>query len=441
MYGLIDGNNFFVSCERLLRPDLAARPVIVLSNNDGCAVSRSDEAKELGIKMAEPYFKIRHQPQFKHVVALSANFRLYLEMSARMMQVIADLGPEQEIYSIDECFVKFPSKTPALRQEGLAIREEVMKRTGLPVAIGIGKTKTLAKLANHIAKTAQRKPELYPKELSSVCNLADLSPQDLADLFRRIPASEVWGVGRMTAPKLEKQGIKTVHDLIYKLVPAGARFKDFDSIVLARVVAELKGENCYSWKDPARNCKSAAYTRSFSNRITDLDDLIGELSFFTSHLAAKLREEGLLAGQLKVFLQTSRFLPKDKQYSGTRGLRFCPTSDSFILVEAAISNLKAIFRPGYGYARLGVVLADIQTESHFQPDLFSSTSSPNNQDLMATLDAINQKFGRGSIRLAEAKRVSDKNHADLQAKRKNSQLQKRPLHSVKSTLPWLSNMG
>ena len=214
MFALVDVNNMYVSCERVFRPALNGKPVVVLSNNDGACIARSNEAKDLGVRMAQPWFEVRHLQRTAGLVALSANFELYGDMSSRMMSIAARYAPRQEIYSIDECFLDFDGVPGDLAAIGRELRRQVLAWTGLPTSVGFGATKTLAKLANHVAKTAERKPGSYPGELAQVCNFAELSADELAAVMRATEVGEVWGIGRKTSARLNEGGIRTVLDLV-----------------------------------------------------------------------------------------------------------------------------------------------------------------------------------------------------------------------------------
>ena len=271
MYALVDANNFYVSCERVFRPGLQGRPVIVLSNNDGCAIARSNEAKALGITMGEPWFQIQRRLPDAGVIALSANFTLYGDMSNRMMGIAAGLGPEQEIYSIDESFIGLAGVRGDLAQRGHAVRARVLQWTGLPCGIGIGSTKTLAKLANHIAKTADRKPGSYPAEFARVFNLAALPASDVDAVMAATDLAEIWGVGRRIVAQLREDGLKTALDVM-RLDPAVVRRRW--SVVLERTVREMQGQPCIAFEDVTPDKQEIASTRSFGQPITELNDLV-----------------------------------------------------------------------------------------------------------------------------------------------------------------------
>ena len=306
MFALVDGNNFYVSCERVFRPSLNGRPVVVLSNNDGCCVARSNEAKALGIKMGAPWFEVRHMEATEGLVGLSANFALYGDMSDRMMSLAAGLGPTQEIYSIDESFIGLHGVRGDLVKRGHAIRARILQWTGIPCGIGMGSTKTLAKLANHIAKTAERKPGSYPAELAQVCNLAALPAQDFEAVLRLTLVDEVWGVGRKIAAQLHEGGVHTVLDLA-RMDAATVRRRW--NVVLERTVRELQGMPCIELDAMGAPRKEIACTRSFGRSVTDLEPLAEAVTEFASRAAEKLRKQGSVAGQVLVFAHTSPFRP------------------------------------------------------------------------------------------------------------------------------------
>ena len=311
MYALVYGNNFCVSCERAFRPDLIGRPVVVLSNNDGCAIARSNEAKELGIAMGAPWFKIQHLVESDELVALSANFALYGDLSDRMMSLAAGLGPAQEIYSIDESFIDLAGIRGNLVERCVKIRSRILQWVGIPCCIGIAPTKTLAKLANHVAKTAERKPGIYPDKLMQVCNFADMTTQEFEAVLAATPVNEVWGVGRRIAAQLNEGGIQTALDLA-RLDTATIR--DKWSVVLERTVRELRGTPCIGLDDAPAAKKEIACTRSFGHPVTELSDLNEAVTHFASRAAEKLRKQGSTAHQVMCFVRTSPFR-QDPQYS------------------------------------------------------------------------------------------------------------------------------
>ncbi|PZP90783.1 MAG: DNA polymerase V subunit UmuC [Variovorax paradoxus] len=399
MYALVDGNNFYVSCERVFRPSLQGRPVIVLSNNDGCAIARSNEAKALGIAIGEPYFQIQRRPELRDagILALSANFCLYGDMSNRMMSIAAGLGPEQEIYSIDESFIGVAGIRDVTRRAH-AVRERILQWIGIPCGIGIGATKTLAKLANHVAKSADRKPGSYPAEFARVANLAALPAADLEAVLAATELGEVWGIGRRIGAQLQAAGLRTALD-VARLDPAMVRRRW--SVVLERTVRELQGQPCAGLEEVAAAKKEIACTRSFGRAITHLADLVEAVSEFSARAAEKLRKQDGRAGQVLVFIHTSPFRREDRQYSRsvTVPLRR-PTADTALITASAVRGLQAIYRPGYRFAKAGVMLLDLQASSIEQGELDLDDPGDDRSRLLSTLDSINTRHGRGTVKLA-----------------------------------------
>ena len=397
--------------------------MVVLSNNDGCAIARSNEAKALGIAMGAPWFRIRHLQEEAGLVALSANFALYGDMSDRMMSLVAGLGHTQEIYSIDESFVGLSGIRGDLIRRSHLIRQRVLQWTGIPTCVGIAPTKTLAKLANHIAKTVERKPGVYPEHiaghgpdgsLAQVCHLGLLNPADRQTLFERTEVGEVWGVGRRLGKQLQAAGMATVWDLVrMDAATVGRRW----SVVLERTVRELQGTPCVALEHAPPPKQQIAFTRSFGHTVTGQDELRQAITEFTSRAAEKLRHQALQAGQILVFIRTSPFRRQDEQYS--RSL-VCPlhrpTQDTAVLVRAALESLQAIYRPGFNYAKAGVMLLELSPQGMEQaelnwddPDVIPSTgnlalplshSASASSRAMAALDALNSRYGRGTVRLA-----------------------------------------
>jgi DNA polymerase V len=412
MYALIDGNNFYVSCERVFRPSLNGLPVVVLSNNDGCAIARSNEAKALGIAMGAPWFQIRHLAEEAGLVALSANFALYGDLSDRMMSLAAGLGPKQEVYSIDESFVDLTGVRGNLVERSHKIRFRILQWVGIPCGIGIGATKTLAKLANHIAKTAERKPGSYPSHLAQVCNLAALNPTELDAVLASTPVNEVWGVGRQTTKHLVAAGVNTVLDLV-RLDPAmtNRRF----SVVLERTVRELQGIACIDLDHTPAPRKEIACTRSFGHPVTELEDLNQAVTEFASRAAEKVRKQHSVASQVMVFIRTSPFR-KDAQYSRSMVVPLIrPSADSGIIIGAALLGLKTIYRSGFKLAKAGVMLLDLQSDKVIQGELDlagcsdeHSTRTSDKGQLMSAMDGLNQRYGRGTLKMASSGLAGDK---------------------------------
>jgi DNA polymerase V len=407
MIALLDGNNFYASCERVFQPRLNGRPVVVLSNNDGCAIARSEEAKALGIPMGAPWFQIRHLEREAGLVALSANFELYGDMSERMMSLAAGMGHRQEVYSIDECFIQLTGVPGDLALRARKIRARIQQWIGIPTCIGIAPTKTLAKLANHIAKSAERKPGSYPAEHAQVCHLGQLSAQDLQALLAATEVGTVWGVGRRLGAQLRQEGVLSALDLA-RMDPVTVQKRW--SIVLAKTVRELSGTACLDLEDIAPDKQQIACTRSFGEPVTEMHELAQALSTFAARAAQKLRAQGSHARQLMAFIRTSPFRKQDPQYSA---YRICPlpepTSDSAILTHAALAVLRAIYRPGHRYAKAGVMLLELQPACSQQLRLdldrteesaSAHTPARDRARLMQALDSINSQWGRGAVHLA-----------------------------------------
>jgi DNA polymerase V len=405
MYALVDGNNFYVSCERIFRPSLNACPVIVLSNNDGCAIARSNEAKALGVAMGAPWFKVQHLQESAGLVALSANFTLYGDISQRMMTIASGLGPRQEIYSIDESFVELQGVRGNLIQRSHTMRERILQWIGVPTCIGIGATKTLAKLANHIAKTAERKPGLYPIGLAQVCNLESLSAGELKDVFQRTDVSEVWGVGRRIHAQLKASGIESVWDLRESSTSAlRARF----GVVMERTIRELQGHACIDLEEVPAHKKEIACTRSFGQAVVSLEPLVQAVSEFASRAAEKLRRQHSQASQVLVFIRTSPFR-SGPQYSQSVTLPLLrPSADTSTLVQTAVLGLRLIYQGGFSFAKAGVMLMDLSDEGVEQGELslederLEQAKPAHCAQLMQTLDRLNQRYGRGTLSVASS---------------------------------------
>jgi DNA polymerase V len=401
MLALIDGNNFYCSCERVFQPWLQNRPLVVLSNNDGCAIARSDEAKALGIKMGAPWFKIRHLEDEAGLVALSANFALYGDMSDRMMSLAAGLGHNQEVYSIDESFVDLSGIRGDLVRRARTIRQRIHQWIGIPTCIGIAPTKTLAKLANAIAKSAERKPGSYPAHHAQICHLGACTPEELQALLQATEVGDVWGVGRKIGAQLREHGIHTALDL-QRMNPAAA--KAGWSVVLEKTVRELNGTPCIEFEDEPPAKQQIACTRSFGQPITELHELQEAITEFACRAAEKLRKQNSHTGQLMAFIRTSPFREKDPQYSRSASIPLpSPTSDSAHITQTACAILKHIYRPGYKYAKAGVMLMDLQPATRQQLTLDLDADMPENRiRLMQAMDQLNQRYGRGTLKLASA---------------------------------------
>jgi DNA polymerase V len=402
VYALLDGNNFYVSCERVFRPSLRGRPVVVLSNNDGCAIARSDEAKALGIAMAEPWHLVRAKLPDAGVIALSANFTLYGDMSNRVMSLAAGFAPGQEIYSIDECFVDLAGMRGDLVQRARGVRQRILDWVGIPCGIGIAPTKTLAKLANHVAKEAHRKPgNPYPRELERVCHLGALPASELDAIFAATGVREVWGIGPKLSEQLTAEGVHTVLDLV-RMDPAMVRRRW--SIVLERTVRELQGQGCLAFEDvpPAR--QEVSTTRAFGAPVTALPPLEEAVSDYATRAAFKLRQQESHAGQVLVFIHTNPFRRSEKQYVQSATLRLRrPTSDTAAIVQRALDGLRQVWRPGFRIHKAGVILLDLRPASLEQCELaLEDETAPRSRQLGVALDRLNDRYGRGTLQVASA---------------------------------------
>ena len=389
---LIDCNNFYVSCERVFNPHLEGRPVVVLSNNDGCAVARSNEVKALGVKMGQPWFQLKKLAKKHGIIAQSSNYALYADMSNRVMSILAMFSPQQEIYSIDECFLDLTGfRTPDLTSYGQRIRRCVKQWTGLPVCAGIGPTKTLAKLANHIAKK-------YP-ELEGVCDLNSMLLHQQDDWFSRIAAGEVWGIGRRFVPKLYDCGIKTVLDL-KRASPAGMRSRF--SVVMEKVIRELNGVPCIELEEIAPPRKQIVSSRSFGLPVADLASLEEAVSLYVRRATEKLRRQQLCAGAIYVAIRTSSFNEKERYYANGLAIPLpVPTDDTVRLTKAALWGLRKIYRSGYRYQKARVMLSELVSAGNRQSDLFGFAAAENKSSkLMTVMDQINAKMGSSTLKLA-----------------------------------------
>jgi DNA polymerase V len=388
---LIDVNNFYVSCERVFNPKLKNKPVVVLSNNDGCAISRSNEAKALGVVMGAPWFKMQELVKQHGIIGLSSNYALYADMSNRVMTTLNDFSPNQEVYSIDECFLDLTGFNRDLKAYGQEMRGRILKWTGLPVCVGVGSTKTLAKLANHIAKKQS--------QFDGVCNLNQLTEDELNKVFSNIDVGEVWGVGRRLASKLKALGINTVLDL--KLADPEYLRGEF-SVVMAKTVSELNGTVCIELEEITPPRKQILSSRSFGHTVRDFNSLAESITLYMSRAAEKLRKQNSFAGSVHVYIRTSPFKLDEPHYSNGMTIPMpSPTDDSRQLVKISLWALKRIYRPGFNYAKAGVMLSEIVPKAGIQNDLFSQpVSNQKSEALMSAMDDINRKMGREFIKLA-----------------------------------------
>ncbi|MDW7771610.1 MAG: Y-family DNA polymerase [Desulfobulbaceae bacterium] len=389
-FALLDCNNFYVSCERLFRPELEGRPVVVLSNNDGCIIARSNEAKALGIAMGAPYFQNKELIEKQEVEVFSSNYALYGDLSHRVMSILQQAEPEVEIYSIDEAFIRLPEGGSfSLAEQALAIRKKIRKDAGIPVSIGIGPTKTLAKIANRIAKKESKH--------GGVFDLA--ARRDVDRLLARIPVRDIWGIGRRNAEKLNRQGIQTTLDL--KNSDDGWIRKHL-TVTGLRTVMELRGISCIPIDHASAPRKSVVCSRSFRKPVFSLVDLSEAISSYVSIAAEKLRNEGLAAAGLHVFLHTNSHRPDLPQHSGSRMISLDqPTAFTPILIRGALEVLKKIHKPGFAYRKAGVMLTGLAKTGMRQQHLFRPPLE-NNGAVMEALDRINSRWGRNTVQYASS---------------------------------------
>ncbi len=385
LFALVDCNNFYVSCERLFRPELQNQPVVVLSNNDGCIIARSNEAKALGIGMAAPYFKTKELLRRHQVQVFSSNYALYGDLSQRVMTTLQEMEVEVEIYSIDEAFIVLPvSRTFDVRAYAAQVRERIFRCVGISVSIGIGPTKTLAKIANRVAKKEPGHQGIFMFE-----------PGDSGDdLLAGVEVGDVWGIGHRSSDKLHRYGIKNALQL-KKAESEWIRKKL--TVTGARTVMELNNISCISLEQTAGNSKSILSSRSFRKPVHSLTELKEAVATYAALAAAKLRAQKLTAGALQVFIATNRFDRRHTPYANNQMLTLtAATSHTPTLIKMALKGLAAIYREELGYQKAGVMLTDLRNKDCYQQSLFGAP----HQDaptLMTALDRINQRWGRNTM--------------------------------------------
>ena len=389
MYALADCNNFFASCERVFRPDLNGKPVIVLSNNDGCAVARSNEAKALGIKMGDPYFKIRDIIDRNHVAVFSSNFALYGDMSRRVQEVLRTFAPSVEQYSIDESFLDLGGMEGIdFKAYAERISRQCWKSTSIPVSVGIAPTKTLAKIASKLCKK-------YPR-LNGGCYMH--RPQDIEKVLRSFPVADVWGIGRRSAKKLDQMGIRTAWD--YVSIPETSVRKLF-ALPGFRTWKAPKGIPSIEFEDMIEPRQSICVSRSFAHEITSLPELAEQVANFAEGTVVKLRGQGSLAQELVVFAMTNRFKEGAPQASGGICVPLADaTAEHRTIISAAVDATRRLFRQGLGYKKAGVVITRlIQADGHTYSLFEDKDAVEREARLSEAIDSINRSFGRGSILL------------------------------------------
>ncbi|EDP9780352.1 Y-family DNA polymerase [Salmonella enterica subsp. enterica serovar Alachua] len=392
MFALCDVNSFYASCETVFRPDLRGRPVVVLSNNDGCVIARSTEAKQLGIAMGEPYFKQKERFQQFGVVCFSSNYELYADMSNRVMTTLEEMAPRVEIYSIDEAFCDLTGVRNCrdLTDFGREIRATVLKRTHLTVGVGIARTKTLAKLANHAAKKWQRQTD-------GVVDLSNIDRQ--RRLLALIPVEDVWGVGRRISKKLNALGIKTALELSEQ---STWFIRKHFNIVLERTVRELRGEPCLELEEFAPVKQEIVCSRSFGERVTDYEDMRQAICSYAARAAEKLRGEHQYCRFISTFVKTSPFALNEPYYGNSAAMKvLTPTQDSRDIINTAVKCLDKIWRDGHRYQKAGVMLGDFFSQGVAQLNLFDDNAPrADSAKLMEVLDHLNAKDGKGTLYFA-----------------------------------------
>lgn len=387
VFALIDCNSFYASCERVFRPDLAKVPIVVLSNNDGCVIARSYDAKP-HIKMGEPYFQIKHRLEQLGIVAFSSNYALYGDMSERVMSLIESQVPAVEVYSIDECFADLTGIAD-VNALGCQLRSRILQCTGIPVGVGIAHTKTLAKLANHTAKRLQA-------QTGGVVNLCTEHQRHW--VLRNTAVSEVWGVGRRMTAHLEGMGIRTAMDLA-SAEPWMLR-KKF-SVVIEKTARELAGTPCLELDEPDPPKQEICCSRMFGQRLTTVAPIKEAVATYMMRASEKLRAQNSYCTKVRVSIRTGMFNPDEAKYA--RGVVVTlpyPTDDVRLLTKAAVDAVDSVFQPGFRYSKAEVMLLDLRQPGEFSDDLFATNQPVQATKVMSVLDEINQRWGRGTLRAA-----------------------------------------
>ena len=394
VFALIDCNAFYVSCERVFNPKLNNRPVVALSNNDGCIISRSKEAKALGIKMGVPLFKVKDIVEKEKVVVFSSNYTLYADMSRRVMNIISSSSPYTEIYSIDEAFVELSSLPIDYESYAHQLRQTILQHTGIPVSIGIASTKTLAKVANHKAKKDD--------SLNGVCSLVNYNNID--QILELTEVGDVWGVGRRLSKKLINHGI---HNAKLLKNCSDSWIRKMMSVNGLKTITELRGISCIPLEEYSMTRKSCCTTRSFGKLLTNLDDIEQAVTTFARRAAERIRSESLAASCVSVFVRTNPFDKKSAYYSnGASRTLSHPTHDSITIIETSLLLTKRIFKNNYQYKKAGVLLSGLCDKSEIQETLFEKNYNQNS-DLMSAVDAINYRYGRDTLQMASECKVGN----------------------------------
>ena len=392
VFALIDCNNFYASCERVFNPLLENKPVIVLSNNDGCCVARSNEAKKLGIKMGEPFFKIKDLIEKNKVNVFSSNYELYGDISNRVVNTLFTFSPDVEVYSIDEAFVNLKNlAVNDYRNTGKQIREKVLSWTGIPVSVGISPTKTLSKVANEFVKKN--------KSLNGVLSLIDYSEEEIDNLLRELDVSDVWGIGRQYSKKLREDGINTAYDFKYSNPKYIQKIMTIGGI---KTQQELKGISCIPIEYEIPDKKGICTSRSFGKNVTTFNELKEAISTYTTTASEKLRSQSSRCFRITVFIRTNPFRISDRQYSNSCSYNFQEaTQYTPDLIKAGISLLNKIYKPGYYYQKAGILLTEIIPQGKEQESLFNLDNlqykNPKKDLVIQKVDEINSLFGNNTL--------------------------------------------
>ena len=386
MYALADCNNFFVSCERVFRPELNGRPVIVLSNNDGCAVARSNEAKALGIKMGDPFFKIRPVIENNHVTVFSSNFALYGDMSARVQDVLRQFAPQVEVYSIDEAFLDLEGMSEDWDAWAKTLSRTCFRATSIPVSVGVAPSKTLAKIASKLCKQ-------YPRLKGGCCMQR---PEDIEKVLRKFPVGDVWGLGRRSAAKLDTMGVRTAWDYVQLKENTVRRLFALPGY---RTWKELQGEPCIGFEDMVEPRQSICVSRSFAHEVTTVEEFAEQVTTFAGKAVEKLRRQHSYVREMVVFAMTNRFREDRPQTTGGRLVVFPdPTQEHMKVVGAAAEAARVLFKNGYAYKKAGVVFQRIEQEEAHVASLFADDARQEKESrLSASIDSLNRNFGPGTI--------------------------------------------
>ncbi|MDA7087082.1 Y-family DNA polymerase [Pseudomonas sp. SA3-5] len=386
---LIDCNSFYASCERVFRPDLLRTPIVVLSNNDGCVIARSAEAKALGIKMGEPYFQIRQKLRQFGILAFSSNYALYGDMSQRVMTILEGMVPVLEVYSIDEAFADLTGMPGSLERLGREMRARVLRCTGIPVGVGIAQTKTLAKLANRASK-------LWQRQTGGVVDIRQSEKRD--KLLKVMDVSEVWGIGRQMTAHLADMNIRTAWDLAQ--ADAWTLRSKF-SVVVEKTARELRGTSCLALEEQAPPKQEICCSRMFGKRLHELPPIREAVATYAARACEKLRAQHSLCKKVRISIRTGMFNPDEPKF--VRGI-ICelpyPTDDTRLITKAASEGLELIYRAGFAFSKAEILLLDLRQRGEFTDDLFVATPPVAAERVMEVMDAINARWGRGTMRPA-----------------------------------------